>query len=241
MDRGVNRLHYWHVSNCQGLTVKKENWKQTRQNQKCLVHNKFLTRTWGVNIFLVHPHLSFRSSVPQVVIESLVCAINCKAGYWVPEFKCFVKNSSFHDRVKWKLKSSLESPLCWMVFCWDKHMKECLTEADAGERMLCWSKHVKRHRMKDSLLTILMYWSALHCIVELYLLGLLREKQAKKFLVVCLGFLLLLWTWQSDVGWDSPTCKTQAEQDLWRTCDVWRAYKKDSVASDGGWADSDGG
>jgi hypothetical protein len=33
------------------------------------------------------------------------------------------------------------------------------------------NKHVERHVMKDSLLTTHMYWSALHCKVELHLLG----------------------------------------------------------------------
>ena len=35
-------------------------------------------------------------------------------------------DSSWEKRkMKWKLKGSLESQLCWMVFCWGKHMKEC--------------------------------------------------------------------------------------------------------------------
>jgi hypothetical protein len=42
--------------------------------------------------------------------------------------------------------------------------------------------------MKDSLLTTRMYWSNLHFIVELHLLGLHIEKCTKKFLVVCYGF-----------------------------------------------------
>ena len=36
---------------------------------------------------------------------------------------------------KWKLKGSLESQLCWMVFCWGKHVKECFPEVDTGERL----------------------------------------------------------------------------------------------------------
>ena len=51
-------------------------------------------------------------------------------------------------------------------------MKGCFAEADTGERMFCYSRHVKGHVMKDSLLTTHMYWSALHCIVELHLSGL---------------------------------------------------------------------
>jgi hypothetical protein len=45
--------------------------------------------------------------------------------------------------------------------------------------------------MKDALLTRHMYWSALHCIVELQLSGLHREKHNKKLLVVCCSFLPL--------------------------------------------------
>ena len=37
--------------------------------------------------------------------------------------------------LKWKLKGSLESQLCWMVFCWGKHVKECFPEVDTGERL----------------------------------------------------------------------------------------------------------
>jgi hypothetical protein len=32
--------------------------------------------------------------------------------------------------VKWKLKGSWK--VSWMVFCWGKHMMECLAEVDAG-------------------------------------------------------------------------------------------------------------
>jgi hypothetical protein len=35
--------------------------------------------------------------------------------------------SLFEASLKWKRKGSLESQLCWMVFCWDKHM-ECFPE-----------------------------------------------------------------------------------------------------------------
>ena len=37
--------------------------------------------------------------------------------------------------LKWKPKGSLESQLCWIVFCWGKHVKEHFAEADTGERM----------------------------------------------------------------------------------------------------------
>jgi hypothetical protein len=56
--------------------------------------------------------------------------------------------------MKWELKGSLETRLCWKVLCWGKHVKECFhgvdtgerlsrlvkerfTEADTGERMFC--------------------------------------------------------------------------------------------------------
>ena len=59
-------------------------------------------------------------------------------------------------------------------------MKECSAEADTGERMFCQSKHARGHMMKDSFLTIHMYWSALHYIDELRLSGLHREIHVKK-------------------------------------------------------------
>jgi hypothetical protein len=31
--------------------------------------------------------------------------------------------------------NEVESQLCWMVFCWGKHVKECFPEVDAGERL----------------------------------------------------------------------------------------------------------
>ena len=61
-------------------------------------------------------------------------------------------------------------------------MKEHFTEANIGEKMFCKSKHVKGYVMKDSLLMTHMYWSTLHCVVELHLLGLHREKCTKKLL-----------------------------------------------------------
>jgi hypothetical protein len=45
-------------------------------------------------------------------------------------------NSQKITALKWKLLVSLESQLCPMVFCWDRHMKECFPEADTGE-MFC--------------------------------------------------------------------------------------------------------
>jgi hypothetical protein len=63
-----------------------------------------------------------------------------------------------------------------MVFCWGKHVKECFPEVDTGERLRqtpegtfhC-GRHRKedvlikqtceKHKIKDSLLMIHMYWS----------------------------------------------------------------------------------
>jgi hypothetical protein len=45
--------------------------------------------------------------------------------------------------------------------------------------------------MKDSSLMTHMYWSILHCIVELHMLGFHREKGTKNLLVACCSFLLL--------------------------------------------------
>ena len=71
-------------------------------------------------------------------------------------------------------------------------MKERFTEADMGrEDVQLKQTHERTHLMKDSSLTTCMYWSALHCVVELHLSGLHRKKHTKKFLVVCCSFLPL--------------------------------------------------
>jgi len=119
--------------------------------------------------------------------------------------------------MKWKVT--------WMVFCWGKHMKENLAETDTGERMFCQSKQVKGHMMKDSLLTAHMYWSALHCVVELHLLGLHRENHTKKLLVLCCSFLLLLRTQAGSkmMSAETNTCaeaRHMLRQNPWRTRDV---------------------
>jgi hypothetical protein len=57
--------------------------------------------------------------------------------------------------------------------------------------------------MKESLLTTRMYRSTLHCVLELNLSGLHREKRTKKLLVMCCSSLPLLRTqadWKSDVS-----------------------------------------
>ena len=64
----------------------------------------------------------------------------------------------------------------------------CFGKADMRRRVSpkqtrvkgCFTKQAReRTVMKDSLLMTHMYWSALHCIVELHLLGLHREKCTK--------------------------------------------------------------
>jgi hypothetical protein len=37
--------------------------------------------------------------------------------------------------LKWKLKGSLANQLCWVVFLWSKHVKECFPEVGTGERL----------------------------------------------------------------------------------------------------------
>ena len=66
---------------------------------------------------------------------------------------------------------------------------------------------------------------ALHYLVELDLLGLLREISTKTLLVACWSFLPLLQTqvdWQSDICWDRHLLK----QDPWRAHDVWSDIKR---------------
>lgn len=42
---------------------------------------------------------------------------------------------------------SLETQLCYMMFCWSRLVKEYFTEADIGERKICWSRPVRRCMM----------------------------------------------------------------------------------------------
>ena len=74
-------------------------------------------------------------------------------------------------------------------------MRECQAEVDPGERMFCKSKHAKGHVTKDSLLATHMCWSALHCIVELHLSGLHREKRTRKTCGGLLEFLVASADW----------------------------------------------
>ena len=46
--------------------------------------------------------------------------------------------------------------------------------------------------MRDSLLTTCMYWSALHSVVESYLLGFYREICTKNLLVICCSFVVVV-------------------------------------------------
>jgi hypothetical protein len=91
-------------------------------------------------------------------------------------------------------------------FSWSRHRWEDAQLKQAQERT--WGE--------DSLLTTGMYWSALHYVVELHLLGFHREKKhwntsggVLQFLtasvteiplVVCCSFSLLLWPW-ADWQW----------------------------------------
>jgi hypothetical protein len=59
-----------------------------------------------------------------------------------------------------------------------------------------------------------MYWSALHCIVELHLSGLHIEKCTKNLLVAYCSFLLLPLAW---ADW-----MLVLRQGTWKTHDVWR-------------------
>jgi hypothetical protein len=86
--------------------------------------------------------------------------------------------------------------------------------------------------MKHFLLKTCMYWSSLHCMVELYLSGLHREKCTKKLFIVCCNFLLLAQTradWQSDVSWDKLQDTCWGKPSRGHKCGR-------SIKSDGGWA-----
>ena len=54
---------------------------------------------------------------------------------------------------------------------YNRHLKECFTESDTGERIFCQSKHVKGHMMKDCLLRTHTFVTV-HYVIELYLSGL---------------------------------------------------------------------
>ena len=97
--------------------------------------------------------------------------------------------------------------------------------------------------MKDSLLTTHMYWSALHCVVELHLSGLHREKHTKKtpggvLVASCcfcglrpLGRVVSANTDSCGVLLRQtrvPRQDTSTRQDQGRTRDVWQEYKWDS-------------
>jgi hypothetical protein len=55
--------------------------------------------------------------------------------------------------LKWNLRALWK--VGWMVFCWGKHMKECLAEVDTGERLRQTHEgrfHWSRHSREDILL-----------------------------------------------------------------------------------------
>ena len=68
-------------------------------------------------------------------------------------------------------------------------MKEYLAEEDTGERIFGYSQHVKGHVEKHLLIMTHMYSSDLHCVVELHLLGLHRERCLQKASAGVLQFL----------------------------------------------------
>ena len=81
-----------------------------------------------------------------------------------------------------------------------------------------------------------MYWSSLHCLIDLHWLGLHREKHTKKLLVVCCSFLLLprtLANWQSDVSWDRCMCWGKTRGGQWRLEVIKRTGQTGQM---GGWA-----
>jgi hypothetical protein len=75
------------------------------------------------------------------------------------------------------------------VFSWSGHRWK--TKAESWGNVLlkqtqekgC-SANMKEHVIKDSLLTTHIYWSTLHCVVKLHLLGRHREKCIKKLLMM---------------------------------------------------------
>ena len=46
------------------------------------------------------------------------------------EHLLFYGYSENNSKLKWKLQEFFEKSVCWMVFCWGKHMKECFPEED---------------------------------------------------------------------------------------------------------------
>lgn len=78
------------------------------------------------------------------------------------------------------------------------------TEGSHQELMKTWWRHVMCH---SSLMTR-MYWSALHCVVELHLLGLHREKMHQKtsggVSVSCCFHGV--WLIGSEVSWEGCAC-----------------------------------
>ena len=67
---------------------------------------------------------------------------------------------------------------------------ECFPEADTGERVFCESKHVEGRVTKGSSLSTHMSWSALQCVVEIYLSWLHGEKSPRETSGGMLGLLV---------------------------------------------------
>jgi hypothetical protein len=122
-----------------------------------------------------------------------------------------------------------------MLLLWGKHMKEFFVKVDRCEGLRQVREGTScrsRQRREDVLLkqacaktydevymlTTLMYWSTLHCMVELHLSGLHTGKHTKKLLVVYCTFLPPP---QTQVYWMQNLRQKVLGQDL-RTCDVER-------------------
>lgn len=69
-------------------------------------------------------------------------------------------SSSKETGLKWKLKVSLESQLCWKVFCWGRHMKECFLGAEISRKI-----HKFLHRLLHGGDVIKQHWK--RCWVEI--------------------------------------------------------------------------
>ena len=73
----------------------------------------------------------FKSMLNVFYSESLLWCL-CVQGF---SLLSLPPGSVYLDLLKWKLKGSFESQMCQIVFCQNKHMKECFPEVDTGKRM----------------------------------------------------------------------------------------------------------
>ena len=99
--------------------------------------------------------------------------------------------------------------------------------------------------MKDSLLMTCMYWSALHCVVELHFVGIPeRETHQKKQTQTNEQKQNFWWCALASYQFsglgpigrvlsaEADTCakaRHEVRQDPWMTCDVWRECRQDST------------